>query len=120
MQSLSDSEFRRVAAIASQDAGLMISDAKRMMVQSRLSRRVRALGCADFATYLASVETDPSGEERRALISVLTTNVSSFFRESHHFDMLRSTVLPPLIDRAKSGGRVRLWSAGCSSGQEPY
>lgn len=59
-------------------------------------------------------------QERSELLSLLTTNVTQFFREPHHFETLRNDVLPPLIAQAKRGGRVRIWSAGCSIGQEPY
>jgi chemotaxis protein methyltransferase CheR len=59
-------------------------------------------------------------DERREMLSFLTTNFTRFFRENHHFDHLRTVVLPDLLTRAKAGGRVRIWSAGCSDGQEPY
>ncbi|MEL6517322.1 MAG: protein-glutamate O-methyltransferase [Pseudomonadota bacterium] len=117
---LNPSGFARVAALAKREAGLTIPETKQAMVQSRLSRRLRATGLNDFDSYLKLVESTHGVDERDHMISALTTNVSHFFREDHHFDTLRSTVLPPLIDRLHSGGRVRIWSAGCSSGQEPY
>ncbi|MEM9970250.1 MAG: protein-glutamate O-methyltransferase [Pseudomonadota bacterium] len=119
-QTLSDGAFARLAAIAHQDAGLALSDAKRQMVQSRLARHLRRQGFANFDDYISHVEGQAGGDERETLISLLTTNVSSFFRESHHFRTLATEVLPGLISRAMSGGRVRIWSAGCSTGQEPY
>jgi chemotaxis protein methyltransferase CheR len=117
---LSEAEFSRVAAIARREAGLSLSDGKRAMIASRLARRLRATGLPDFAAYLAHLESDAGRAERDHLISALTTNVTSFFREAHHFRTFESTVLPRLADRARAGGRVRLWSAGCSTGQEPY
>ncbi|KZY47532.1 chemotaxis protein, partial [Roseovarius sp. HI0049] len=95
-------------------------DGKRNLVTSRLSRRLRDLGLADFDAYCQFVESPGGTEERRRMISLLTTNVTKFFREAHHFASLETEVLPPLAKRARAGGRVRLWSAGCSSGQEPY
>jgi len=117
---LSRAEFERVAAIARSEAGLNLSPGKRPMISSRLAQRLRATGHADFKSYLTFLETAESQEERRKLVNVLTTNVSSFFREAHHFRTLETDVLPPLIERARAGGRVRIWSAGCSAGQEPY
>jgi len=117
---LSAEGFARVAALAEREAGLTIPETKAAMVQSRLSRRLRATGHADFAAYLTHVEGKDGATERDHMISALTTNVSHFFREEHHFETLREKVLPPLVDRLRSGGRVRIWSAGCSSGQEPY
>ncbi len=117
---LAPAAFERVARLAAREAGLAIAPTKRAMVQSRLFKRVRALGLATFEAYLDLVEGDAGADERRQMISALTTNVSHFFRERHHFDTLRDKLLPGLLKRAAEGGRVRIWSAGCSSGQEPY
>lgn len=113
-------ELERIAAIAHAEAGIVIAAGKGSMVQSRLAKRLRALGMTDYATYLDYVATEDGREERQRMISQLTTNVSHFFRENHHFETLRDKVLPTLVARAKAGARVRLWSAGCSNGQEAY
>lgn len=113
-------EMAAIAAIAHAEAGLVIAPDKASMVQSRLAKRLRALSLPDYASYIALVQSTEGAEERRRMISSLTTNVSHFFREPHHFDLLRQKALPPLIDRLRGGGRVRIWSAGCSNGQEAY
>jgi chemotaxis protein methyltransferase CheR len=118
---LSDHDFRLITRIALDEAGLAIPETKKALVQSRLSRHLRALGIGEFAEYIALVSLPENREERRELVSVLTTNVSSFFRERHHFDHFSQTVWPRIA--AKLGNRTapaRIWSAGCSSGQEPY
>ncbi|MEM9974257.1 MAG: protein-glutamate O-methyltransferase CheR [Pseudomonadota bacterium] len=112
--------FQRLAALAREEAGLTIPDTKLSMVQSRLSRRLSATGHTSFDAYLGFVESAAGTGERQHMISALTTNVSHFFREAHHFDTLREEILPRAIERARRGDQVRLWSAGCSSGQEPY
>ena len=118
---LSDDGFRRISLIALEAAGLAIPDSKKALVQSRISKRMRVLGVTDFAAYIDTVSNPQNSSERRELISVLTTNVSSFFRERHHFDHFARALLPALADRLKARrGPVRLWSAGCSSGQEAY
>lgn len=117
---LSPAEFARIAAIARREAGLSLSEGKQAMIASRLARRLRATGLPDVTAYLTHLESDAGLAERDHLISALTTNVTSFFRETHHFCTFGSVLLPPLADRARAGGRVRLWSAGCSTGQEPY
>ncbi len=117
---LSPKTFERVARLAAEEAGLTIAPTKRAMVQSRIFKRVRALGLGTFEAYLDLVESASGVDERRQMICALTTNVSHFFRERHHFDTLRDKILPGLVKRAAQGGRVRIWSAGCSSGQEPY
>lgn len=117
---MTDGDFRKVATIALRDFGLNLPDSKKSLVASRLSRRLRALEFTGYDEYFALLESPSGADEKTALLSTLTTNVTRFFRESHHFDHLRDEVLPGLIDRAKSGGRVRLWSAGCSSGEEVY
>jgi chemotaxis protein methyltransferase CheR len=109
-----------IAAIAHAEAGIVIAPDKGPMIQSRLLKHLRRLGMADFAEYLRYVQSERGRDERRQMISALTTNVTHFFREKHHFDQLRDTVLPPLIARARAGGKVRIWSAGCSGGQEAY
>ena len=115
-------EFRRVARVVHEVAGIALPDSKMALVQARLTKRLRALGFAGFGEYCALIEEEGEAAlvERQELITAITTNVTHFFREPHHFEMLRSRVLPPLIQRAERGGRVRIWSAGCSSGQEPY
>jgi chemotaxis protein methyltransferase CheR len=115
-----DADFLAIARRVHADFGLNLPINKKDMVYSRLIRRLRDLGLHDFESYLLLLEGPGSAEEHLQLRSALTTNVTHFFRESHHFRMLRETVLPPLITLARSGGRVRIWSAGCSAGQEPY
>jgi chemotaxis protein methyltransferase CheR len=111
--------FAAISQLGHSEAGLMIPASKRALVQSRISRRLRALGLSDFREYLALVMSGTEAGERRHMVSALTTNVSSFFRESHHFETL-AKLAPGLIERARAGEKVRLWSAGCSTGQEPY
>lgn len=115
-----ESHLRRIAKIAYDLTGINLPDSKMPLIYSRLIKRVRALGMTGFEEYCDLIVSPGGEDEREHLFSALTTNVTSFFRESHHFDFLRETVLPPLIDRARKQERVRLWSAACSSGEEPY
>jgi len=117
---LSTEDFRRLSRLVHSESGIRLTEAKQSLVVSRLSRRLRSLGLANFGQYCALVEGAGGTEERGRMISSLTTNVTRFFREDHHFTQLRESVLPALIARARTGGRVRLWSAGCSTGEEPY
>ena len=112
-------DFRFLADVVRDETGIVLAEGKAALVYSRLSRRLRGLGLTSFADYCALVARD-DGEERQALIAAMTTNVTSFFREPHHFDHLRGHVLPGLIARARAGERVRLWSAACSSGEEAW
>ncbi len=116
----SDADFAVIAQRAHADFGLSLTLAKKDLVYSRLTKRLRQLGLNDFQSYCRLIEAPGSDDERSQMLSALTTNVTHFFREDHHFDTLRTKVLPPLIDRARQGGRLRIWSAGCSAGQEPY
>lgn len=115
-----DAEFSFIAQFAHKNYGLNLTPAKKDMVYSRLLKRLRKLGLQDFASYLDLLNSEAASTEHRELLSALTTNVTQFFREKHHFDYLRDEVLPGLIARARAGHRVRLWSAGCSAGQEAY
>jgi len=113
-------DFRDIAQLLYADSGIHLQEAKATLVYSRLAKRLRKLGLASFSDYRALLH-GPDGEgERPALLSALTTNVTRFFREPHHFDDLRRQVKLVLAPAARAGGRVRLWSAGCSLGHEPY
>ena len=117
---MSDADFKAISDIAYKEAGLVFLPEKASLVQSRINRRLRQLKINSFSEYTSFVESEEGRTERRKMISSLTTSVSNFFRESHPFDILRDQVLPGLLSRARNGGRVRIWSAGCSTGQEPY
>lgn len=117
---LGEAAFEAIATLAHQECGLKIVPEKMMMVQSRLRHRLRALNLSNFEEYSELVQSHHGTDERRQMISALTTNVSHFFREPHHFDILSSNLLPSIRHRIKTGERIRIWSAGCSNGQEPY
>jgi chemotaxis protein methyltransferase CheR len=117
---LTDRDFARIAQLVHNIAGIVLADAKRPLVHSRLLKRLKALKLRDFAAYAEFVSEGDNSAERLELISAVTTNVTSFFRESHHFETLATKALPALVAKVKSGGRARIWSAGCSSGEEPY
>lgn len=116
---LDDVAFKRIADFVRAEAGIKLSKSKSNLIVSRLGRRVKALNLDDFNHYLDFVSADKGRRERREMLSLLTTNVTRFFREPHHFDALRDQVLPDLICKAKMGAPVRIWSAGCSIGAEP-
>ncbi len=113
-------DFRKIAQILHSYAGIALADGKAALVYSRLAKRLRTLGLRSFREYCALIEGVEGVDERQTMMAALTTNVTRYFREPHHFDHLRDVVLPPLVERARKGGRVRLWSAACSNGQEPY
>ena len=117
---MSVADFRRIAEMIYSDAGIYLQEAKATLVYARLAKRLRILGLDNFRDYCEMV-TGPHGQaERQEMLAALTTNVTRFFREQHHFEHLKSHVLPSLLKQASRGGRVRIWSAACSSGQEPY
>ncbi|WP_137132556.1 protein-glutamate O-methyltransferase CheR [Rhizobium sp. FY34] len=113
-------DLTEIAAMIYADAGIYLNDTKASLVYSRLSKHIRNLGLRGFREYCTLVSSPEGAPARREMLSHLTTNFTRFFRENHHFEHLRDEVLPGLIARAKSGGRVRIWSAACSDGQEPY
>jgi len=117
---LSLEQFHEIAQVVERMTGINLPDRKHALVYSRLARRVRALGMKSFADYTAFVKGTDGSEELFKMAEALTTNVTKFFREDHHFEHFKTQLLPRLISSARSGGRVRIWSAGCSSGQEPY
>ena len=113
-------DFRHIAEILHSHAGIALNDGKAALVYSRLAKRLRTLGLRSFRDYCALVQGADGVDERQLMTAALTTNVTRFFREPHHFEHLRDQVMPGLAERARRGERVRLWSAACSNGQEPY
>jgi chemotaxis methyl-accepting protein methylase len=112
-------DLMEVAAMIYADAGISLNETKASLVYSRLSKHIRHLGISGFREYCQLVASPAGASARREMLSHLTTNFTRFFRENHHFDHLRTDVLPGLLARAKAGGRVRIWSAASSDGQDP-
>jgi chemotaxis protein methyltransferase CheR len=113
---LHDDEYRYLTAIVYERSGIVLGANKVNMVYSRLVRRLRELKLKSFHDYCALLESDQGNKEIGFLINAITTNLTRFFRENHHFEHLRGEVLAT----AKTKNRIRIWSAGCSSGEEPY
>ena len=114
-------EFRRFQELVRSEAGIFLSDQKRALLVGRLAPRIRALGIDSFAAYYDRVRTD--GEELVRMIDSICTNETHFFREPKQFAFLEQQVLPAWRAAAENGTRakrVRVWSAGCSTGEEPY
>ncbi|MFG6176464.1 CheR family methyltransferase [Halomonas sp. THAF12] len=110
---LTDADFARIRQLIYQRAGIVLAEHKREMVYSRLAKRLRHHGLIRFADYLARLERQPEAREWEAFTNALTTNLTAFFREAHHFPLLEAHVR----DRR---GPVRVWSAAASTGEEPY
>ena len=108
-----DSDFAKVRTLIHRRAGISLGEQKRQMVYSRLSRRLRELGIGEFAAYLAMLEAGNDESEWQAFINSLTTNLTSFFREAHHFPVLAEHV-------RKAREPVTIWCAAASTGEEPY
>jgi len=117
--SLGEAEFTFLREFVLQHCGISLGEHKRQLVQGRLLRRLRALGLSGFAGYCDLLRRDPASELGE-LASCISTNVTSFFREMHHYDMLVDELLPRWLEEKRGGGRLRIWSAGCSTGEEPY
>ncbi|VAX00652.1 Chemotaxis protein methyltransferase CheR [hydrothermal vent metagenome] len=113
-----EKDFNFIVKLVGERTGIVLSDSKREMVYSRLTRRIRELGIKDFTTY-CNMLRDGDPNELVNFTNALTTNLTSFFREPHHFEYLANTVLPA-IEANKTNRSLRIWSAGCSSGEEPY
>ena len=115
----SDADFDALRKLVKEITGINLTDQKRELVYGRLARRLRALQLRTFAEYRDLLSED-GGEEIRELCNAITTNLTSFFREGHHFDYLREHVLAPLQANRNAPRRVRIWSSACSTGEEPY
>ncbi len=116
---LTDNDFRTISSYIEKNTGIRMPEAKRVMIQSRLLGRLKALGFNNFSDYLNyTFNEDSSGKELILLTDALTTNKTEFFRENDHFQYLERTVLPELV--RKNIKSPNFWSAGCSSGEEVY
>jgi len=111
-------DFQALRTLVKSLTGIHLSDQKRELVYGRLTRRLRALELRSFAEYRERLKSDP--QELAELCNAITTNLTSFFREPHHFQYLRDRVLAPLAADPHGTRRLRIWSAACSSGEEPY
>jgi chemotaxis protein methyltransferase CheR len=113
-EELSQREFDQISELAYKSCGIDLKNGKQELVQARLGKKIRQGQFASFKQYYDHVVADKSGEELIALLDALTTNFTSFLREAVHFEFLRKTILPGLT------GEIRVWSAACSTGEEPY
>ena len=116
---LDESEFGRIRLLAHEWAGINIEEQQRAMLYSRFCRRLRDLGLANFGEYI-DYATHHENVEREFFVNTVTTNLTYFFREPHHFDHLTHEAAPALLNERPANTPLRIWSAACSSGQEPY
>lgn len=118
---ISDKDFARYQALVNREAGIWLSTVKKALLVGRLARRLRELGLTSYGDYYERVEADPA--ERTRMVDAICTNETHFFREPRHWEFLAETVYPAWQEQANAGTRerrVRVWSAACSSGEEPY
>lgn len=116
---LEDSDFDYIKEVIGVRTGIVLSDVKRNMVYSRLSRRLRALKINSFSEYCDLLREEDETELVN-FVNAITTNLTSFFREKHHFEYLEEVIIPQIISQNDGRKRIRIWSAGCSTGEEPY
>lgn len=122
---LSDDMFKRFSDLAFQRTGIVLKQDKKTLVFARLSKRLKALGLKNFEEYEDFLKGPKGAQEDASFINAITTNLTRFFRENHHFEHIKNVVLPKIIERYEHNPtsehkRVRFWSAGCSSGEEAY
>jgi chemotaxis protein methyltransferase CheR len=117
---LTTKQFQSISSLVKGLCGINLHDGKMALVKARLNKRLRILGLKDFGQYLERVRDDANGSETRMMLDALSTNLTFFFREPRHFEIFRNRVVPAIQARHKQDRRLRIWSAGCSSGEEPY
>jgi chemotaxis protein methyltransferase CheR len=115
----SDEDFDALRILVKEHTGINLTEQKRELVYGRISRRLRALDLSSFRAY-RELLSDDGGAEFAEFCNANTTNLTSFFREPHHFDYVRDYILAPRLNGSNASRRVRIWCAGCSSGEEPY
>lgn len=115
---MSDELFQRFARLIYDVAGIQLSDQKKTLVVTRLQKRLRELGLNSYEEYFQHIKEDDN--EFVLMLNSITTNTTKFFRENHHFEFLKNTLLPQLFQHKRANREIRIWSAGCSTGEEPY
>jgi chemotaxis protein methyltransferase CheR len=116
---ITDKELGAVIKLVYEKSGITLHDGKKALVTARLQKRLKALDVGSYTEYLDYLGRDSSGGELVLLLDAIATNHTSFFREPQHFELLKSRVLPELV-AARRAGPIEIWSAACSSGEEPY
>lgn len=116
---ISDKDFKRLSAFIESELGIKMPENKRVMLESRLQKRVRAIGVADYDEYIERVFSGDDAELIH-MIDMVTTNKTDFFREPDHFEALSNRLLPAALKRSQGKAVYSFWSAGCSTGEEPY
>lgn len=116
---LHDKQFEQLCKLVYEHTGIKLGEAKRELVTRRFSPRLKKLGLQDFDEYLSLVRSGDQGELVE-FTNAITTNLTSFFRENHHFEYLKNECLPKIVQQNKATRKLRIWSAGCSTGPEPY
>ena len=118
---LTDADFKKISTLIYKLCGINLQEGKKELVRARLGKRIREGRFPSFRDYYQYVIQDPSGHELVHFLDSISTNFTSFFREQPHFDYLRTEILPEWMTAKKGlNSRMRIWSAGCSSGEEPY
>lgn len=116
---IADAEFTRLVSYVHDNFGINLSQ-KRVLIEGRLSNELNARGFSDYSSFLNMVFSDPSGTEIVNLLNKLTTNHTYFLREPEHYDFMRKVFLPEMREKKSGSKIIYIWSAGCSSGEEPY
>ena len=117
---ITDKDFEILRQLVNYYTGITLSDSKRELIYSRLAGRLRKNKLRKFSDYCRLLQEDAEGEEVTYFRNAITTNLTSFFREEHHFDYLKNVILPEYKKNSALKKRLRIWSAGCSTGEEPY
>ena len=115
-----ENDFQTLRALVSKHTGISLSDSKRELVYSRLTRRLRELNIKSFSRYCELLQDKKNNSELVHFTDAVTTNLTSFYREPHHFQFIEKNLLPHIATSSSKYGRFRFWSAGCSTGEEPY
>ena len=116
---MTNGNFNEIKSIAYRLTGIKLTDHKKNMIYGRLARRLRKLNLSRFDDYCKIIQQE-NNPEVSEFVNSITTNLTSFFREAHHFEFLSKELLPRLVQENAGSRRIRIWSAGCSTGEEPY
>lgn len=115
---ITDAQYSKLAALVYRISGINLGEHKKELLKARLAKRLRATSVSDVAAYMGLLEND--GSELTAFLEVITTNKTDFFREPQHFDFMSQVLLPEQAKHFPADGPLRIWSAACSTGEEPY